>query len=115
LVESKWRGRAVGVGDRHGGKLVLLDNSKSQARVLLDLLLQMLGKFLIAFGGYDRERVHVEAALSVAVLIDAEPQAAADRLPPLALRPHFAQGANLEDVGIVPAFFERRMRKDEFQ
>jgi hypothetical protein len=38
---------AVGRGDGDGGELVLLDDAEADARVGLDLLLQVLGELLV--------------------------------------------------------------------
>ena len=102
---------------RHGdgGELVLLDDAEADAGVLLDLLLEVLGELLVALGGDDGQRIDVEAAETLALLVDAESQPAADRLPPLALRAHLAEGADLEDVGIVPALLQGRVGEDELQ
>ena len=48
-----------------------------------------------------------KAAKALALLIDAKPQPAADRLTTLAFSSDLAQSANLEDVRIVPAFLQR--------
>ena len=82
---------------------------------VFDLLLEVLGKLLIALGGDDRERVHVESTQPIPLLVHAEPQAASDGLAAFTLRAHFAEGANLEDVRVVPAFLERRVGEDELQ
>ena len=73
------------------------------------------GELLVAFCGDDGERVDVEAAHPFALLVHAETQAAADRLAALALGAHLAQGADLEDVRIVPAFAQRGVGEDELQ
>ena len=99
---APWCAPAV-IDDRDGGELVLLHDAEADARVGLDLLLEIFGKLLIALGGDDRQRVHVETAQPIPLLIHAEPQAAPDGLPALSLGAHFAEGANLEDVRVVPA------------
>ena len=82
---------------------------------LLDLLLEVLGELLVAFGGDDGERVDVEAPEAFALLVHAETQAAPDRLPALALGAHLADGANLEDVRVVPALAQGGVGEDELQ
>ena len=94
---------------------MLLDDAEADAGVVLDLLLQVLGELLVALGGDDRERVDVEAAQALALLVDAQTQAAADRLAALALGAHLAQRANLEDVRVVPAFAQGGVGEDELQ
>src|SRR6185312_8403602 len=61
------------------------------------------------------ERVDVEAPQAFTLLVDAETQAAADRLAALALAAHLADGAKLEDVRVVPALAQGGVRKDELQ
>ena len=104
LLEAQRRRRAVRVGHRDGGELVLLDDAEADAGVLLDLLLQVLGELLVALGRDHGQRVDLEAAQPLALLVHAQAQAAADGLAPLALGADVAQGADLEDVGVVPAF-----------
>ena len=94
---------------------MLLDNSELNAGILLDFLLEILGELLIAFGCDYRKRVDLEPAQPLALLVDAQPQASADRLPPLAFRAHFAKGANLKNVRIVPALLEGRVGEDELE
>ena len=106
---------AVCVGHGNRGELVLLDDAEANARVGLDFLLQVERKILIALGRDDGQRIDLETALPLAVLIDAQSQAATDGLPPLPLRAHFPQGTNLEDVRIVPALTQGRVREDELQ
>ena len=115
LRDAQRRGVPGRIDDRDGGELVLLHDAEADARVGLDFLLEVLGKLLIALGGDDRQRVHVESAQALALLVHAEPQAAPDGLAALALGAHFAQGANLEDVRVVPALLERRVGEDELQ
>ena len=105
----------VGVRHRDGGELVLLHDAEADAGIVLDLLLEVLGELLVAFGGDDGQRVDVEAAQALALLVDAETQAAADGLAALALGAHLAQGANLEDVRVVPALAQGGVGEDELQ
>lgn len=62
-----------------------------------------------------RQRVHLETAQAQAVLVHAQAQASADGLPAPALGLARAEVADLEDVGVVPAFLQRRVAEDEFQ
>ena len=94
---------------------MLLHDAEADAGVVLDLLLQVLGELLVALGGDDGQRVDLEAAQALAVLVDAEAQAAADGLAALALGAHLAQGADLEDVGVVPALPQGGVGEDELQ
>ena len=73
--------------DRDGRELVLLHDAEADAGVFLDLLLEVLGELLVALGGDDGQRVDLEAAQALALLVDAEAQAAADGLAALALGP----------------------------
>ena len=98
-----------------GGELVLLHDAEADARVGLDLLLEVLGELLVALGGDDGQRVHVEAPQPLPLLIHAEPQAAPDGLAAFPLGAHLAQGTNLEDVRVVPALLQRRVGEDELQ
>ena len=115
LLEAQRRGLAVRAGDGDAGELVLLHDAEANAGVVLDLLLQVLGELLVALGGDHGQRVDLEAAQALAVLVHAQAQAAADGLAALALGPHVAQGANLEDVRIVPAFAQRGVGEDELE
>ena len=94
---------------------MLLDDAEADAGVLLDLLLKVLGELLVALRGDDRQRVDVKAAQPFALLVHAKPQAAADRLAALPFGAHLAQGADLEDVRVVPALAQRRVGEDELQ
>ena len=94
---------------------MLLHDAEADAGVGLDLLLEVLGELLVALGGDDGERVDLEAAQALALLVDAETQAAADGLAALALGAHLAQGANLEDVRVVPALAQGGVGEDELQ
>ena len=57
----------------------------------------------------------LEAPQPLALLVHAEAQSPADGLAAFALGSHFAQGANLKDVGVIPALLQRRMGEDELQ
>ena len=49
------------------------------------------------------------------MLVHAQAQAASEGLAAFPFAADVAQGANLEDVGIVPALAQGRVREDEFQ
>ena len=91
------------------------NNAEFDAGVFLDFGLKVLGKIFIAFGCYYGQGVYIVAAQPLAVLIDAEAQAPSDSLAAFAFTAHVAQGANLEDVRVIPAFAQRRVREDEFE
>ena len=101
--------------DGNSGELVSLDNAKTDPRILLDFLLQILGELFVALHRHHSECVDLEAADALALLIDAQAQAAADRLPALALGAYLAQGADLKDVGVVPTLLQRGMGEDELE
>src|SRR5438477_7858467 len=94
---------------------MLLDNAETNAGVVFDLLLQVLGKLLVALGGNYREGVDVEAAQPRALLVHAQAQAAPDSLPPLLLAAHLTQGANLEHIRVVPALAQGGVGEDELE
>ena len=109
------RSLALHIGDCNAGKLVLLHNSKADAGLLLNFLLQILGKLLVAFHRNHGQRIYLEAPQPVAILVDTQPQTAPDCLAPLALRAHLAQRANLKHIRVVPAFTQRAVGKNKFQ
>ncbi len=115
LRHAQRRGPPGFVRHRDGGELVLLHDAEADAGVGLDLLLEVLGELLVALGGDDGQRVDVEAAQPFALLVDAQPQAAPDGLAAFPLGAHLAEGANLEDVRVVPALAQRRVGEDELQ
>ena len=65
--------------------------------------------------GNNRQCVDVIAAQTLPKLINAQAQPAPQCLPTLALAAHIPQSAYLEDIGIIPAFFQRRVGEDKFQ
>ena len=115
LVEAQRRGLAVGAGGGDSGELVRLHDAEADAGFVLDLLLEFLGELFVAFGRDHGQRVDLEAAQALAVLVHAEAQATSDRLAPLLLGSHLAQCADLKDVRIVPAFAQRGVGEDELQ
>ena len=105
----------ISAGHGNGGKLVRLHDAEADAGVFLDFLLQVLGKLFVVFRGHHSQGVDLEAAYPLTILIDAQAQATANGLAALALGLNVTQGANLEHVGVVPAFLERRVGEDELQ
>ena len=91
------------------------DDAEADPGIRLDLALQVLGELLVALPGDHREGIDVEAAQALAVLVHAKPKAAPDRLPPCELGPDVAQGAYLEDIGVVPSLAQGRMGEDELE
>ena len=59
--------------DADRGEPVFLDDAELNARLLLDLLLEVGGEFLVALGGDDGQGVDVEPPDAVAGLVDAQP------------------------------------------
>ena len=70
-VESERRHLSVLAGDGNGSELVRLHDTEANPRILLDFLLQVLGELFVALHRDDRERIDVEAAQALAVLVDA--------------------------------------------
>ena len=88
-------------------ELVRLDDAEADSGILLDLALQVLGELLVPLPGDYSQRIHFETAQALTVLVDAEPQATPDRLPPFALGLDVAQRAYLKDIGVVPPLAQR--------
>ncbi len=63
--------------------------------------------------GDDGEAVDLLVVDALAGLVDGKAEAAADHLAPLGFGPRFAQGADLEDVRVVPAFAQGGVGEDE--
>jgi len=106
---------AVLLLDGNGRELVLFDNAETDAGIGLDLLLKIFGEGFVALRGDHGEGVDLEAAQSFALLVDAQAQTAPDGLAAFALGADFAQRANLEHVGIIPALFQRGVGEDELE
>jgi hypothetical protein len=60
----------------HGnpGKFVVMHHAELNTRIFLDVLLQVLGKLLIALRGNHGQRIDLEATQPLALLIDAQAQ-----------------------------------------
>ena len=85
-----------------------------------NIMLQVARKRFIALARDDGEEVHLlygalqpRLVHALAVLIDAEAHAAANFLPFARLAAALLQRADLEDVRIVPALFQRGVRENE--
>ena len=94
---------------------MLLDHSKLDAFFLLNLTLQLLCKLFIGFICHDGKRVDLKSMNPLAILIDTDSKTTANFLPFFNNRICFVEGTDLEDVGIVPAFFQCGMGKDKLQ
>ncbi len=77
------------------------------------LALQRGGVGLVALVGDHREDVDFVVEDALALLVDRQAQAAPDLLALLHLGDGLVEGADLEDVGVVPAFFEGGVGEDE--
>ena len=106
---------AVVVFDGQVGEGVLGDRSEVDAQVGLDLVLEPLSEAGVAFFGDDGQDVQAFIAPAFALAVDAQTQPPTDGLAALTVAAHLAQHAYLEDVGIVPALAESRVREDEPQ
>src|ERR1700722_20020138 len=89
---------------------MLFDDTEADARILLDLLLQVLRKLLVALGRDYRQCVDIEAVPPVAILIDAQPQSTPYRLTALPFGAYFTQRANLKHVRVVPSLTQSGAR-----
>ena len=72
---------------------------------------QLLGELLITFEGDNSKRIDLEAMQPIAVLVHAQAQAATNSLPALAFGLDIAQGADLENIRVIPTFFQSPFRK----
>ena len=115
LVEAQRCGLAVRAGGSDSSELVRFHDAEADAGVVLDLLLKLLGELFVAFGRDHGQRVDLEAAQALAVLVHAKAQTTSDRLASLLLGSHLPQGADLEDVRVVPAFAQCGVGEDELQ
>ena len=90
-----------------------LHNAETDAGVGFDFLLQVFSKIFVPFGGDYSQGVYLESTDALSLLVHTEAQAASDGLAAFALGTHFTQCTNLKHIGVVPAFTQRRVRKDE--
>ena len=74
LIEAKRHWLAVGSGGDDASKLMNLQDAETDAGLYLELFLKALGELLVALGCDDGERVHLEAAQALALLIHAKAQ-----------------------------------------
>ncbi len=110
---------------RRNGELreeVVIDLGRALSQGLGNVFLQVRSEFLIAFRSDDGECVDVEEQLLVAegllvlahaVVVDAQTQATAHLLTLADFVRGIFERADLEHVGVVPAFAQRRMAEDE--
>ena len=89
-------------------------------QIILNIGLQRRYKVLIALAGNNRQHIQVMHRCTtgggihaVAVLVDAQAQATAHFLPLCNVAVGVLQGANLEDIGVVPTFPQGGMGEDE--
>ena len=115
LIHAKRYCLTVGGRDSNRGELVTRNDPEPDACVVFDFLLQLFRELLVALSCDHRQRVDLKALEPLAFLIDAQPQATSDRLPPFTFGSNVAEGADLEHVRVVPTFAERRVREDEFE
>src|ERR1017187_103094 len=115
LIEAKRCGLAVGARDADPGELVRLHDAETNARFILNLLLEFLGKLLVTFGSDDGQRVDLETTQPAAILVHAEAQTASDGLAAFTLAPDNAESADLEHIRVVPAIFQRGVREDNLE
>ena len=79
----------------------------------LKLLLKAVGEVVVALVGDNGEHVRLGVVQALAVLVHAQAQAAADLLALCQVVLGLDERANLEYVGVVPAFLERGVAEDE--
>ena len=89
-------------------------------QIILNIGLQRRYKVLIALAGNNCQHIQVMHRCptgggihTVAVLIDTQAQTTAHLLPLCNIAVGVLQGANLEDIGVVPAFPKGRVGEDE--
>ena len=80
-LEAHWLHISSGLHHGNASELVVLHHAKQNPGVFLDVFLQVFGELLIAFGGDHRQRVDLETAQPLTLLVHAQPQASANRLP----------------------------------
>ncbi len=105
-LESERGDAAICGCDCDGGELILRHDTEANPDTglrIFQLLLQAFGEGLVALAGDDSQGVRIETLYASASLVHAKAQAASDRLPPLAFGAELTQGADLEDVWVVPA------------
>ena len=104
LVLAHLRLRTVVSDPNKPGEGDPFDLAEADAEVLLEFGLQSPSKVFIGFVGDDGQLVHRFVMDALAGLVDRKTQAAPDLLPFLFRGLRLVQGANLEDVRVVPTF-----------
>ena len=82
---------------------------------VLDFFLQTANKIFIGFIGHDRQCIDIKPMNACSVLVNRNTQPASDFLTFLEVRFCFVQCAYLENIRIVPTFFQRGVGKNKFQ
>ena len=88
---------------------------EADASLGLDLGLEGTGEVVVGLVGDDGEDVDALVVGALAVGLDGEAEAAADLLALFDLALGLVECADLEDVGVVPAFAQGRVREDELE
>src|SRR5207248_7011913 len=88
---------------------------KGAAALVLVLGLERPSEVFVALVGHHVELVHGGVEDPQAVLIHRETQTAADLLPFLQHATRLIEGADLKDIGVVPALAQGGMAKNEAQ
>ena len=99
----------------HTGKQTELKHTELDAGFVLNLFLKGRGKFGKALVGHDVKDIDVLVLDALAVLVHAQTQATAHFLAAGKGGLLLNQGADLEHVGIVPAFPQRRVGENKPQ
>jgi len=94
---------------------MLFNHTEFNAFFLLNLFLQLFSKFFIGLVGHNSEGVNLKPVNALAILIDTYTQATANLLPFLDNGIGFVKRTDLEDVGIIPAFFQGGMWEYELK
>ncbi len=108
-------GARFAIGQRIGQASEQVDGDEAELdlQLLLHLPLQPVRVIGVALLRDNGEHVQPLVAAALAFVIDAKAQTATDGLAAARLAGHFAQAADLEDIGIVPPFTQRRVREQE--
>src|SRR5699024_2140098 len=77
------------------------------------VLLQILGELLVGFISDDGQLCNPTITNAFTFIVHRQPEPAADGLAAFCLSSNFTQGAYLEDVWVIPALTQSRVRKDE--
>ena len=108
--------------DHDGFAGEILDGSSQRTVIenILDIGLKVRNESLVALAGDDGQHIDIVDTVAagllihaVALLVNAQAQAAAHLLPFSGLAVRVLQGADLEDIGIVPALPEGGVGEDE--